>query len=110
MNLKIRDKRPVAKEIEGLHIATGGFIVTNPLAESIPESNQPSDTKTFIVFGIAMSTLLVGTAMGWVMANHFSQVAKEKAELAASAAKFDLQRNQAQIDNFCLENSSLVKK
>jgi hypothetical protein len=105
-----QQKQPNA-QIEGLRIETGGSVMLSPLVETIPsDTQQPSNMKVLYVFSGVITALCVGTAIGWVLNAHFAQVAKEKAELAASAAKFDLQRNQAQIDNFCLENSSLVKK
>lgn len=109
MNLKTRERPLTRSRIEGLQIETGGSVILSPFAE-IPDECQPSNNKIFMVFGGAIATLLIGTAIGWGIATHFAQAATEKAQIEASAAKFILSQNQAQIDNFCKANSNLSRK
>ena len=109
MNLKTTE-RLANRNIEGLHIATGGLVVVAPLASSIPDEYQPSNSKVLYVFGIAIAALLIGAAVGWFLNAQLTQSAKEKAEMKAMAAQFNLQQNQAAIDNFCKQNSTLIKK
>lgn len=111
MNLKTAERQQsrqqIRQPIEGLQIETGGSVIVSPFASAIRDEDQPSNTKAFVVFGGAIATLLMGTAMGWMMNAHFGQAATEKAKLEASAAKFDLTQNQAQINAFCKANSNL---
>ncbi len=102
MKLKTRERQL----IEGLQIATGGSVVVSPLTDTIRDEDQPSNSKILWVFGGAISILLIGGAIGWAIATHFAQASTEKAQLAASVAKFDLAQNQTGIDNFCKANAS----
>lgn len=110
MNLKTAERQKLKQQfrqpIEGLQIETGGSVIVSPLASVIRDEDQPSNSKIFMVFGGAIATLLIGTAIGWMMNAHFTQAAKDKAELAAMTAEFNLKKNQSQIDNFCKANSS----
>ena len=108
MNIRTQEKQP-KRTIEGLQIETGGSVVVSPFADVIPDEAQPSTTKICYVFGGAITAILIGTAIGWGLCDYFTSAAKQKAEMAAMAAQLNLAQNQAKIDNFCRENSSLGK-
>lgn len=107
MNFIATQQRQAKPQIEGLRIETGGSVMLSPLAEPIPNDvQQPSNIKVVYFFGGAIVFLLIGTGIGWNIANHLAQAATQKAQLEASAAKFNLAQNQVHIDNFCKANAS----
>jgi len=108
MRIQQRYKEP----IEGLHIETGGSsslephfgILVSPLANSIPDTHQPSNFKILFVFSIAT---FIGLFIGWFLTNSINNEKLKSAELNTNLAKLNLAKNQEQIDNFCRANSSL---
>ena len=107
MNIRTQERQ--LTEIKGLHIETGGSVVGTSFVDLIPDTAQPSTAKVCYVFGGAIIAILVGTGIGWSLCAHFNAAEKQKTEIAATTAKLNLAQNQANIDNFCLQNSSLGK-
>lgn len=98
------------QQLANLHLNAGGAVVVSSHEPDFTRHPEPSGCKQLWVFGGGLGLLVAGAVAGYFVTNAINQKALSEAESKAVIANFNLQRNQAKIDEFCKANSSFGSK